>query len=72
MLLAIIGGRICYGILNAQIFNIGEYSLSIWVTSMFVNTLPGIIIRLLLIPVLILALKKTGVIKYELSTNQNY
>ncbi len=72
LLLAMIGGRICYGILNALIFNVGEYSLAIWATGMFVNALPGIIIQLILIPMLIFALKKSGVIKYELSANQNY
>lgn len=55
---AMIAGRIVYGILNALIFSVGKYSMSIWLTSAFVTSIPGIIIQLIIIPVLIVALEK--------------
>jgi len=55
---AMIAGRVVYGLLNAAIFNVGSYSVQIWLTSLFITSLPGIIIQLILIPALVLALKK--------------
>ncbi len=58
-------GRVVYGIMKALIFNAGEYSMQIWVTSMFVTALPGIAIQLVLIPALVLLLRKAKVIELE-------
>jgi Protein of unknown function (DUF1393). len=62
LLLAMVGGRICYGAVNALIFRAGAYSMQIWLTSGFVTALPGIILQLIVIPVLCLALKKAQLI----------
>ena len=62
LLIAMIGGRICYGIVNALIFRAGKYSMQIWLTSGFVTALPGIVIQLVIIPALCLALKKAKLI----------
>jgi len=62
LLIAMIGGRICYGIVNALIFRAGKYSMQIWLTSGFVTALPGIVIQLIVIPALCLALKKAKLI----------
>lgn len=53
LLLAMLAGRIAYGILNALIFRFGEYSLSIWLTAAFVTGLPGIIVQLIFVPLLV-------------------
>lgn len=63
---AMILGRVVYGILNALIFSVGKYSLSIWITSLFVTAVPGIIIQLVFIPAIVFALKKAGFSKNEL------
>ena len=55
---AMLGGRIVYGVINALIFRAGEYSLAVWATASFVTALPGIIIQLVLIPMVVLALRK--------------
>lgn len=60
---AMLCGRIVYGILNALIFSAGEYSLQIWLTTSFVTAAPGIIAQLVLIPPIILALRKANLIK---------
>ncbi|HIZ55649.1 MAG TPA: ECF transporter S component [Firmicutes bacterium] len=60
---AMLAGRLVYGILNAVIFNAGNYSLAIWATSAFVTALPGIIIQLLLIPAVLFTLEKAKLIQ---------
>ncbi|MDD4849545.1 MAG: ECF transporter S component [Gemmiger sp.] len=55
---AMLAGRVAYGVLNAVIFRAGQYSLPIWLTSAFVTSLPGIAIQLVILPALILALRR--------------
>lgn len=55
---AMLLGRVVYGIVNALIFRAGEYSMTIWLTASFVTALPGIIIQLVLLPLIVLALRK--------------
>lgn len=62
LIVGMIAGRIIAGIVNAFIFQIGEYSIAIWVTSYFITAFPGIIIQLILIPTIILALEKAKLI----------
>ncbi len=67
---AMLAGRIVYGILNALIFNVGQYSMSIWLTSAFVTSLPGIIIQLIVIPVLVFVLERAKLIKSKYPVQQ--
>lgn len=66
---AMIAGRVVGGIAKALVFmGSGEaFTLSIWVSSYFVATLPGIVCHLVLIPVLYWALVKAKLIpgRYE-------
>ncbi|MDO4198985.1 MAG: ECF transporter S component [Erysipelotrichaceae bacterium] len=58
LILAMLIGRVVYGLANAFIFKAGAYSVSVWVAAVFVTALPGIIIQLIIIPALVMALKK--------------
>ena len=58
LILSMLAGRLCYGILNALVFRAGNYSLSVWLSAAFVTAIPGIIIQLILIPILVTRLKK--------------
>lgn len=60
---AMISGRLVAGVLNALIFRAGSYSLAMWTTASFVTALPGIAIQLVLIPLLVMALQRAGLIK---------
>lgn len=51
-------GKIIYGICNALIFKVGEYSLSIWISAAFINGIIGIACHLLIIPPLCVFLLK--------------
>ena len=62
---AMVAGRIVSGILKALIFNVGQYSFKIFITSSFATCLPGIIIQFIFVPVLVFALQKSGVIGRE-------
>lgn len=60
---AMLVGRIFYGLTKALFFNVGEYSLKIWLTSSFVTALPGIIIQLIFLPLIINILHKSNVVE---------
>lgn len=65
LILAMLAGRITYGVLNALIFKAGAYSLQLWLTAAFVTSVPGILIQIVLLPVLVLALEKAKIIPAE-------
>jgi niacin transporter len=60
---AMVCGRIAGGLLNGLIFRAGEYTLGMWVTASFVTGIPGIIAQLVLIPLLVALLRRSGVIE---------
>lgn len=55
-------GRVVSGISKALIFVKGSYSVTLWVTGLFVTGMPGIIIQIVFIPVIYFALKKAKLI----------
>lgn len=55
---AMLIGRVVYGAVNALIFRAGEYSMQMWLTASFVTALPGIVIQLVLLPLVVLALRR--------------
>lgn len=62
LVVAMLLGRVTYGIMNALLFKAGEYSLSVWLSAAFVTGLPGVAIQVVLIPALILALEKAKIL----------
>ena len=56
-------GRAVMGVLNAFIFQAGNYAFKMWITGAFVTAVPGIVIQLLLIPTIIFALEKSNLIE---------
>lgn len=58
---AMLMGRVISGIVKALILTPG-LSLNVWVTASFVTALPGISIQLILLPTLIVALTRAGLI----------
>lgn len=59
---AMVGGRIFYGVLNALIFRAGAYSLELWLGAALTTALPGIAIQLVVIPALLTALERSGMV----------
>lgn len=69
LIIAMIAGRIAGGIATAIFYTVtsGVYSIAMWVTGYVVESLPGIVAHLVLVPVLVLTLEKTKLIpiRYE-------
>lgn len=61
---AMLGGRVVSGLANAFFMGIAgkAYGLSAFVAASFVTALPGIILQLVAVPVLVIALRKSGAI----------
>ena len=64
LILAMLGGRVVSGLANAFFMGIAgkAYGLSAFVAASFVTALPGIILQLVAVPVLVIALQKSGAI----------
>ncbi|MBQ1346949.1 MAG: ECF transporter S component, partial [Erysipelotrichaceae bacterium] len=58
LILSMFCGRVTYGILNALVFRAGSYSMNAWLSAAFITAIPGIIIQLVLIPILVIRLRK--------------
>ncbi len=67
LILAMIGGRITFGIFRFILMGINgtEFSLALWISGTVTGSIPGIIIQILLIPPIVLALGKAGLIPEE-------
>jgi len=59
---AMLCGRLVLGAVNALIFSVGSYSMQVWLTGSFVTALPGIAVQAILIPVIVLGLRKAKLI----------
>ena len=61
---AMVAGRIVGGIATAIFYTVtsGVYSVALWAASYFVESLPGIVAHLVLVPLLVLTLERTALI----------
>ncbi|MDD4494265.1 MAG: ECF transporter S component [Eubacteriales bacterium] len=62
LILAMIGGRIVWGIASLVLFGIkgNAFTFALFLNGAFINALPGIIVQFLLIPLIIIALQKAN------------
>ena len=60
LIIAMVMGRFVWGVVSYVLYGLGEsgFTWQIFTAGAFVNALPGILIQIILIPVLVLALKK--------------
>lgn len=58
LILAMLIGRLTYGMANALFFKAGTYSLNIWLTTAFITALPGILIQLIVVPIIVVNANK--------------
>ncbi|MCD7827493.1 MAG: ECF transporter S component [Clostridiales bacterium] len=65
MITAMISGRIVWGCVEVILLGLGEngFTLSAFISGAFLNAVPGIILQLILIPAVMTALNKSGLIK---------
>ncbi|HJA35013.1 MAG TPA: ECF transporter S component [Firmicutes bacterium] len=60
---AMLCGRLVSGLANVVLLGVGNYGIQAFVTASFVTALPGIVIQLVLIPAVMLLLKRTHVME---------
>lgn len=65
LIIAMIAGRIVWGIVQIILLGIGgqAFTYQMFLAGAFLNAIPGIVFQLIFIPVLMLYLNKTGMIK---------
>ena len=64
LIFAMLGGRLVWGVARFVMFFFGtEFSLPIFIAGSFTNALPGIILQLVLIPPLVLALRRLKIME---------
>ena len=65
LLLSMITGRVIWGLASVVIYGVGgnAFSWQMFVGGALLNAIPGIILQLVLIPVLVMALERTGVMR---------
>ena len=65
---AMIAGRVAWGIVSIALYGFmgNSFTMSIFLAGAFLNAIPGIILQLILIPAVMIALRKAGVLNdYE-------
>lgn len=66
MIAAMLSGRFVWGIVQVILLGIGKngFTLQAFLAGAFFNAIPGIVLQLVLIPSLMLALNKTGLVSF--------
>lgn len=67
LILAMIGGRIIWGIVSAVLYSMAgqPFGFAIFMAGAITNAIPGIVLQLILIPILIMALEKAHIKKND-------
>lgn len=72
LLVAMISGRVIWGFVQMCILGLGEggFTLTMFVTSSFLNSIPGIVLQIVLIPIIMLVLGKTKLVKFSVKQEE--
>lgn len=60
---AMLAGRVIAGLARGLIFARGTFTVAMWASGYFVGSLPGIIAHLIIVPALVMALRKAGLLE---------
>lgn len=66
LIVAMISGRVMWGIVQMILLGLGEngFTMKAFLTGAVLNAIPGIILQLVLIPAIMIALNKTGLVPF--------
>lgn len=72
MIIAMLSGRAVWGIAEIILLGLGEngFTLNMFIAGAFINAIPGIILQLILIPAVMIALNRTGLVTFSRSTSK--
>ena len=67
MLCAMISGRVVWGLSMMVLMSVGsdKFTISAFISGSFLNAIPGIVLQLVLIPVIMLVLHKTHLVRFR-------
>ncbi|MCM1023043.1 MAG: ECF transporter S component [Prevotella sp.] len=67
MIIAMLSGRVVWGIVQILLLGLGEngFTLKMFAAGAFLNAIPGIILQLILIPAIMIALNRTGLVPFS-------
>lgn len=67
LILSMIAGRIVWGIVSTLIYGLSgvKFTWQLFVVGGFINAIPGIIIQIILIPIIVIAMKRANLIENE-------
>ncbi|MGN1148941.1 MAG: ECF transporter S component [Lachnospiraceae bacterium] len=67
LIISMLSGRAVYGIVQMILLGVGAdgFTMKAFLASAFFNAIPGIILQLVLIPAIMLALNKTGLVPFH-------
>lgn len=73
MIGAMIAGRVVWGIVQIILLGIsgGSFTWQMFIAGAFLNAIPGIIVQLILIPTIMVALNRTGLIRFRRTNGVN-
>lgn len=72
MIIAMLCGRVVWGIAELILLGVGKggFTFQAFLAGAFLNAIPGIILQLILIPTIMLALNKTGLVSFGKSEKE--
>ncbi len=67
LIIAMIGGRVIWGMVRAAMLGMtgSAFTWQMFMAGAFLNAVPGIILQLVFIPALMVALNKTGIVRFH-------
>ncbi len=67
MLAAMLAGRVVWGVVQTILLSAGDnpFTWKMFVAGAFLNAVPGILLQLILIPAIMVALNRTGLVKFS-------
>lgn len=70
MIMAMLAGRLVWGVVQVVLLGINGngFTWKMFITGAFLNAIPGIILQLILIPAIMVALNRTGLVRFGRKT----
>lgn len=70
MIMAMLAGRLVWGVVQVVLLGINGngFTWQMFITGAFLNAIPGIILQLILIPAIMVALNRTGLVRFGRKT----
>lgn len=67
MAISMLAGRAVWGIVQVILIGLGEngFTIEMFIAGAFLNAIPGIILQLILIPAIMIALNRTGLVRFS-------